>query len=160
MKKISKIMQVVLIIAIIALTGVFQSNVYAAEKKAEDISINDIMDAGSDWINKGKTAGENSKTTPEAFVEQLIGIGQILVAVGIVTILVVTVIMAIRWITATPDKQAKLKEQLIGLVIATVVIFGAVGIWNLVRGIMSNIETNPDMLGYNNQVQTIVIVNK
>ena len=51
-------------------------------------------------------------------------------------------IMAVKWITATPDKQAKLKQQLVGLVIAVVVIFGAVGIWNLVRGIMTHVENN------------------
>ena len=63
-----------------------------------------------------------------------------MVVIGIVTIMLVTLIMGVKWIVATPEKQAKLKEQLIGLVVATVVIFGAVGIWNLVRGIMEKTE--------------------
>ena len=62
-----------------------------------------------------------------------------LVVIGLATVLIVGTIMGIQWITATPDKQAKLKQQLIGLVVATVVIFGAVGIWSLVKTIMDNV---------------------
>lgn len=69
-----------------------------------------------------------------------IEIGRLLVIIGIATLVIVSVIMAIKWITATPDKQAQLKQQLIGLIVSTIVIFGAVGIWNIVRSIMHNIE--------------------
>ena len=102
-------------------------------------SINDILDAGKNWL-EGEQENKPAGTEVEDFVDKLIGIGQALVAIGIVTVLIVTIITAIKWITATPDKQAKLKEQLIGLVVATIVIFGAVGIWSLVRGIMENVE--------------------
>lgn len=102
-------------------------------------SINDILNAGKNWL-EGEQENKPAGTEVEDFVDKLIGIGQALVAIGIVTVLIVTTITAIKWITATPDKQAKLKEQLIGLVVATIVIFGAVGIWSIVRGIMENVE--------------------
>ncbi len=65
--------------------------------------------------------------------------------------------MAIQWITATPDKQAKLKIQLIGLVVSAVVIFGAVGIWNLVRSIGQDVENE---LTSNIQTDIVTIARK
>ena len=108
--------------------------------------VSDIIDSGNEFIKKGK-AGQSQydvDVSPEGFVEQFIEIGQLLVAIAIVTMVIVSVIMAFKWITATPDKQAKLKGQLIGLVVAAIVIFGAVGIWNLVLGIMNNVENEID----------------
>lgn len=98
-----------------------------------------ILDAGSNWISTGESS-QPKGTGYMDFANQFVDIGQILVAIGVVTLLIVGAIMAIRWITATPDKQAVLKQQLIGLVISAVVIFGAIGIWNLVVGIMKNVE--------------------
>lgn len=109
-------------------------------------SISDFFNAGTEFINKGSQSashynnGDIDVTNPVSFASQFIDIGRILIAIGVVTLLIVSAIMAIRWITATPDKQAKLKTQLIGLVISAIVIFGAVGIWNLVWSILQNIE--------------------
>ena len=41
-----------------------------------------------------------------------------------------------KWATASPDKKAQLKQQLIGLVISAAVIFGAVGIWEFFRNLL------------------------
>lgn len=108
-----------------------------ALNKTESKGIGDILKAATSWIN-GAEHTENTEV--DDFVNQFVGIGQLLVIAGIVVLLITVGITGIRWITATPEKQAKLKEQLIGLVIATVVIFGAVGIWSIVRGIMEKVE--------------------
>lgn len=105
--------------------------------KTESKGMKDVLKAASSWING---AEKTNNTEVEDFVTQFVGIGQMLVIIAIVVLLIVIGITGIKWITATPDKQAKLKEQLIGLVVATVVIFGAVGIWNMVRGIMKKVE--------------------
>lgn len=107
--------------------------------QAKDISITDIINAGTSWIKNGEKS-QPGDTNVDDFAIKFIGVGQVLVAIGVVTLLIVSLITAIKWITATPDKQAKLKQQLIGLVISAVVIFGAIGIWNLVRGIMESVE--------------------
>ena len=105
--------------------------------------INEFINAGTSFIDKGKTAAEQTgnNTSAVGFASEFVDIGRILIAIGVVTLLIVSAIMAIRWLTATPDKQAKLKGQLIGLVISAIVIFGAVGIWNFLWGILSNIES-------------------
>lgn len=105
----------------------------------DPVSIGDILRAGSNWINSGSSQAP-ANTSTEYFVESLLGVGQVLVAVGVIVLLIVTAITGIKWITASPDKKAILKQQLIGLVVAAVVIFGAVGIWNLVQSIAKNVE--------------------
>lgn len=136
-RKVTKILGIILVIVIMSF--MFMPEVNAENKEAKEIGINDIVDAGKNWIKEGENSTD-SQMEVEKFAENFIGVGQILVAIGIVTLLIVSLITAIKWITATPDKQAKLKQQLIGLVISAVVIFGAIGIWNLVRGILQNVE--------------------
>lgn len=124
---------IVLIIITTLISIMFNANTVHAEGT---ITIKGILDAGRNWTQETETPG----TSVEEFATMFVGVGQILVAIGTITILIVAAITAIRWLTATPDKQAKLKTQLIGLVISIIVIFGAIGIWNVVRGIMGGIE--------------------
>ena len=65
--------------------------------------------------------------------------------------------MAVQWITASPDKQAKLKGQLIGLAVSAIVILGAVGIWNFARNIGSQVESS---LGLNTQNDIVIVAKK
>ena len=142
MKRLGIITKVLLIILAIQLSAcVLGSSVVKADDtlQSSDVSIQSIIDAGNSWTQQGKKEAGNYGDEGY-FIGELIGIGQILVVIGFATVLIVGTIMGIQWITATPDKKAKLQQQLIGLVIATVVIFGAVGIWQLVIKIMSNLE--------------------
>ena len=142
MRGLKKFIKIFAIIAILFSMITLSNGVFAAndgENENNVKGLGDIIDAGNKWISEEKT------NTPEGtevgdFVTKFVGIGRALVVIGVITIMIVTLIMGIKWIVATPEKQAKLKEQLIGLVVATVVIFGAVGIWNFVRGIMKNAE--------------------
>lgn len=136
MKRLGKISRVLIIVAVLqmCMNFAFAKNVFAAS------TITDIVNSGRTWITNGESAVDDKNLTdPTYYAGELIGIGQVLVVIGLATVLIVGTIMGIQWITATPDKQAKLKQQLIGLVVATVVIFGAVGIWNLVKTIMDNV---------------------
>ena len=108
------------------------------DSDAKSVDSTTIMNAGKNWISLGQK--ETEAYTAEAFANQFAGIARILVSIGLVTVIIVTAIMAIKWITATPDKQAKLKQQLIGLVVSIIVIFGAVGIWRVVTNMLSTME--------------------
>ena len=59
--------------------------------------------------------------------------------VAVVVLIVVTVILGIKYMTADPNTQAKLKQQMIGLVVSAAVIFGAVGIWRIVYSFMNSL---------------------
>ena len=47
--------------------------------------------------------------------------------------------MGIKFIMASPEEQGKLKGQLIGLVIAAIVILGAYTIWELSYNFMNEV---------------------
>lgn len=119
--------------------------------------IQDIIEARKKFREEGKKAN-NSNTSVSAFIDNLIGLGQVLVIIGGATLLIVGGIMAIKWITATPDKQAKLKTQSVGLVLAAVVIFGAVGIWNFVRSIMNNVDEEIDKTVVNTNKEIVYFI--
>lgn len=160
-KRTGRLFKVLVITLILMSLSFFAKQVHAEEPEdtVESISVNSILDAGHNWISNG-SSNANGKGSIGFFVSEFIGIGQILVIVGIATLVIVSVVMAFRWIVATPDKQAKLKQQLIGLIVATVVIFGAVGIWNFVTRVMNKIENNPAMLGNSEIITVATIVEK
>lgn len=140
-KNTSKFIKI--IIMVVVLMGI--NSMFFGEVKADDNmpDVESIFSAGKQWIETGRNSNDKKDDTkkynsPVEFVNELMPIGQILVSVGIGTLTIVSVIMAIRWITATPDKQAQLKQQLIGLVVAAFVIFGAVGIWEFVIHVMNS----------------------
>lgn len=86
------------------------------------------------FINKGK---EKDVITSSDVASTIMPIAQALVAVAAGVLVVVTCIMGVKYATATsPDTQAKLKKQLIGLVVSIIVVFGAHTIWTIVYNFM------------------------
>lgn len=67
-----------------------------------------------------------------------IPVGQIIVFVGNAAVLIAVAMIGAKWIVAKPDQQAKLKQQLIGLVVAVFAIDGAVGIWTILKTMLNN----------------------
>lgn len=115
----------------------FSTSCFAETATSSSVGLDSILNQGSDFINKG--AGSDTDGIIDGFSEAFLPVGRILVGIATVVIAIVTAIMGIKWITANPEQQAKLKQQLIGLVVSIIVIWGAVGIWELVKGIMENL---------------------
>lgn len=125
---------IICIMLMILLTTTFiPHNVYA-----EDLA-QKMKDQGTTWMNKGKEMGEGVIPN-DVLQDKFIPIGQVLVTIATMVVLVVTLIMGIKYITANPEEKGKLKQQLIGLVVSIVVIYGAVGIWTLVQNIMNSLD--------------------
>lgn len=141
MKILKKFMMIILIITALILCVSTRAN--AAELSTQEpikvADMSNIINAGNEFIRKGEEAN-NGNTSVEHFATELAPIGSILAAVGLLIFLAVLAIMGIKWVIAKPDQKAKLQQQLIGFVVAAVVFFGAVGIWNLVRGIMGDVQ--------------------
>ena len=101
-------------------------------------NINSWIDEGNRFISNG----QSGKVIDNNHIKNVVlPIGQALVAIATVVLVVVTVIMGIKWMLAKNDsgERAKLKTQLIGLVVSTIVIFGAQIIWSLLYRFMNNI---------------------
>ena len=121
-----------IIISLIILVIVFIPNC----SRAVDFSLDDIFKKGEAFIDKGS---ETQAIDEEDIYDTIIPIARALVAVGSLVIAIATGIMAIKYLMSGPEKRAELKGQLVGLVVATVVIFGAQAIWSTMYSIFSNI---------------------
>lgn len=107
---------------LLLITIIFPQKVYSA-----GFSVDDIFKSGDKFIERGKQGGTdiNVNDLKDTFVP----IAQLLISIGGGVIAIITAIMAIKYMMANPEQRAKLKTQLVGLVIATCVIFGAHIIW-------------------------------
>ena len=91
-----------------------------------------------DFINHGSGAASGLSSVTGAITTSFSGLGQILTFIGAGVMAAATSYMGIMYLISPPDKQAALKQQLIGLLVSGIVIFGAYGIWKLVIGVVRN----------------------
>ena len=137
MKRVKIALKIFLIImlGIIVINCISIKNVYA-EESTSTMDAKSIMDKGKKFIENGS---KDPVISEDKVIDAFVPVGQVLVIAANAVILVVVAVMGVKWITAKPEQQAKLKEQLIGLVVAIVVIYGAVGIWTMIKGFMEGL---------------------
>jgi len=104
------------------------SNVYAMP------SWDAIETQADDWLTRGDAMFDEV-----ALQGIFIPFARLLLQLGTGILVVVTIIMGIKYITASPDEQGKLKQRLVGLVVSAIVLFGAQAIWALVYKIVSGL---------------------
>ncbi len=136
MKKVKKYIRMLFVI-IFCLIMVLNYNLN--EVYASDLSITSIFDKGENFLKKGSVSGEQTLSIEKA-EDEFLPVGQILVIIANAVVIICVAVMGIKWITASPDKQGRLKQQLIGLVVSIIVIYGAVGIWTLLKNTLFNLE--------------------
>ena len=76
-------------------------------------------------------AGSKQMISDDKIIETVLPIGQMLTAIGVAVLFGGIVILGIKYMVADPQQKGKLKQQLIGLVVSGVVIFGAYSIWRI-----------------------------
>ena len=128
MKKIK-----ILIIVIIMLFLIFPIPV-----KASDRDLSDVFQVGEDFISEGSETDLNF--IDDETVASVNDIGRFLTAVGLTILVCVTLIMGIKYMMATPNDKAKLKKRLIGLLIASFVIFFSYTIWSTIVNQMESVN--------------------
>ena len=102
--------------------------------RAEDSLLTKMETQAENFLTTG---ADQSNISTSNIAKEFSGLGQILTMIGAGVMVAVTTYMGIKYLTAGPEAQAKLKTQLIGVVVSGVVIFGAYGIWKLVIEIAS-----------------------
>ena len=100
-------------------------------------SFSDIITQADTWLTDGAT---NAGVNPSEIGTVIVPIAQGLTTIGVGVLLVVAAVMGVKWITANPEEQAKLKQQSVGLVVAAVVILGAYTIWSIVIDILEALQ--------------------
>ncbi len=131
--KILKISTIIIMIVMILI--VFQTKIFASTTSVKNF--NDLNSAVKSFLSKGE--GSTKTSISESDIRSVIfPIANILTIIGVIVLVAVTIIMGMKYMFATPEQAAKLKQQLIGLVVAGVVIFGSIAIWRLVYTFLNN----------------------
>lgn len=99
-------------------------------------SFDEMKDALTDWKSRGQQ--DNAGVNAGDLKQIVIPVINILTVIGVFVLVVVTIIMGIKYMFATPDVAAKLKQQLIGLVVSAVVVLGATAIWKIVYNVLTS----------------------
>lgn len=99
-------------------------------------SYSSIQEKAKAFINKGKEKNKIQQSTVE---KDLKPIAQILMGYGVLTLLCVGAILGLKYMFSGADEKSKIKEKLIWYVVAAVIIFGAVSIFNIVISILNNL---------------------
>ena len=122
---------ILLTVVIMLLSGIINVS-YATNT----LSFDDVVQEANDWVARGE-ASESGTIIVNEITSIITPIAQALTVVGVGILLIVAAVMGIKWITANPEEQAKLKQQSIGLVEAAAVILGAYTIWKIALNIVS-----------------------
>ena len=121
MKKIAtKILIIFMIISCIILTGSYNTKASFWEK---------VQTQANNFITHGS---EGTTDLTGGAQETVNGIGRVLTTIGLVVILVGFLILGIKYMVASSEEAAKIKKQIVGLAISSIVLFGAYTIWRLV----------------------------
>ena len=124
MKTIKRIFSILCLILVII--NIFYIKCY----KVEALTLNQMQSETKEFLSKGEK-GSKSIEGKDIF-KDLADMGSILTTIGAGVLVAATLYMGIKYMTASPEAQAKLKQQLIGLVVSGFVIFGSYAIWKIV----------------------------
>lgn len=97
------------------------------------------FDAADAFIKKGGEEAGLSSSDLETIGNEFADIGNVLKFIGAGIIVGATAYMGILYMISPPERQAKLKLQLIGLVSATTVIFAGYYIWEIITNALDSI---------------------
>lgn len=106
----------------------------------------DIFSSGDSFLQKGKEQATSSDPKSGGSVlsdkeikEANSDIFNALLSVGIVLAVLVGGVLGVKFMIASAEDKAKIKEAMIPYVLGCIVIFGAFGIWKLAITILNNL---------------------
>lgn len=124
-----------IILSILLLFVIFSNSIIVRAAETGDGMIEQIEGDIGSFKDAAKNSGFSLDTGE--VTKNFVSLGQILTMIGAGVMVAVTTYMGIKYLTAGPEAQAKLKTQLFGVIVSGLVIFGAYFIWKLVINIAS-----------------------
>ena len=153
----NKVLKITIILIMIFTIFTQISSVYAGQEKGTDGSggggqtsssngkeqeqknnWGDIFGIGDNFIKQGSDS-QNSIIDKEQLRTDASSIFKILTTIGITLSVIIGGILGIKFMMASAEDKAQIKEMLIPYVVGCVVIYGAVTIWMIVVKIMEQI---------------------
>lgn len=100
------------------------------------VTLSEMEGEADAFIEAGRTSANGIQWGN--VVTEFVSLGQILTMIGTGVMVAVVTYMGIKYLTAGPEAQAKLKVQLIGILVSGMVIFGSYAIWKMVIQVAEN----------------------
>ncbi len=97
-------------------------------------TIDGVMNGADKFLDKGKDAPVSEVNLKNASDD----IFTIVLGIAMVVSVIVGMIIGIKFMVASIDEKAKVKEALVPYVVGCAVAFGAIGIWKLAITILSS----------------------
>jgi type IV secretory pathway VirB2 component (pilin) len=91
-----------------------------------------FLDTETDQTIKDRVDGVQIVSTAQQ-------IYQILLTIGIIVAAIIIAVLGIQFMTGSIEQKAKVKEMLIPFIVGCIIVFGSLGIWQLVVKILSKI---------------------
>lgn len=98
-----------------------------------------IFSSADDFLKKGQSGADNSSFNETALRRASGTLYNTLLAVGVVLTAIIGGVLGIKFMIASAEDKAQIKEMMIPYVIGCIVIYGAFGIWKLVATIGSQL---------------------
>ena len=123
------------IILMIFLLQIFLfQNISIAANGDEKRDIGSVISQGEEWINGGKIQIDNNKLRlSQSFIYNS------LLAVGIIITVIWGGFLGIKFMLASAEDKADIKQALIPYAIGCAVIYGAFGIWKIVITVLDKV---------------------
>lgn len=101
--------------------------------KVQAEGITDVISGGDSFLKSGEEDKKNKKDSLDTTKLQDTSnvIYNILLLAGMVTAVVISGILGIKFMIGSAEEKAQIKDALIPFVIGCIVIFGAFGIWKI-----------------------------
>lgn len=102
----------------------------------------DIFGLGDKFINQGRAEMHNGNETTiseDEIRKNASDIFNVLLAIGVVLTVIIGGILGIKFMVASAEDKAKIKEALIPYILGCVVIYGAFGIWSLIVNLLNQV---------------------
>lgn len=102
--------------------------------KTQAVNLDEIMSGADEFIQKGQTGTTTIDETQLHNTSNLIY--NILLGVSMVIAVIVGIILGIKYMMASSEEKAEVKETLVPYVVSCVIMFGAFTIWKIVINII------------------------
>lgn len=124
------------IIFLLCMFILFLIILYPTNVKAS-MSLDDIMDGADSFLEKGEEdGGVNTTIDDNALQTTSDFLYNILLGISSVLAIVIGMILGIKYMSATSEDKADIKQTLPAYIISCIVVFGAFTIWKLVINII------------------------
>lgn len=123
--KLNKIMKIVVSLLLIALLITAFTQFVSAEETTYD-----PMDPKSGFDNYNKKDDSGAAITAQNLIGKIINIAQV---IGMGVAILMLIVLAIKYISASPEGKAEIKKNATIYIVGAVVLFAATGILQIIR---------------------------